>query len=420
MKRNEEILQKMLQKHYFTTRELRYGKEPGFFLSGFDYKEFTAYQHEQLSKGDPRFESIPLLAWNGPSLFYACSEELVDLQQDYFSMVYVDYLQNDESLSLRKASAIARSRIYSEIEGSLNIESVPTTRKRVTQLLEQEAPVENKNDQIIKNMARAMDFVAEKPSFNKENLKALYDLLSEDSLEEDQKLRPGEFYRYDDVEVDHYHGCPANKIDECMDSLFAYVNANLKEPHFAYLLPHIAHYYILYVHPYFDFNGRTARMVSLWINLLMGKSIFPTIVSEAIDQTKGEYYRAIAETRDSGNDLTYFLIYLYKVSIAYLLTYENLEMIDASFQRNGISWSESEQVYYKKILISYKGPFAYKDFLRFTKTEMSKQGALKVLNHLVSLGLLQVKTVNKTKVFSLSQDKLTYLPPSLRKALGIG
>ena len=27
----------------------------------------------------------------------------------------------------------------------------------------------------------------------------------------------------------------------------------------------IVQYYILYIHPYFDFNGRTARMAFIWI-----------------------------------------------------------------------------------------------------------------------------------------------------------
>ncbi len=70
-----------------------------------------------------------------------------------------------------------------------------------------------------------------------------------------------------------------------MDSLFAFVNENLKNPKLKFFLPQLAHYYLLYVHPYFDYNGRTARMVSLWLYFLTG-NVYPSFISEGIDLKK--------------------------------------------------------------------------------------------------------------------------------------
>ena len=195
-----------------------------------------------------------------------------------------------------------------------------------------------------------------------------------------------------------------------MDSLFHFVNEHLADAQYRYVLPHIAHYYLLYVHPYFDYNGRTARMVSLWVSTLMGATMFPSVISEAIDQTKSRYYASLRETRNSKNDLTYFLIYIYETSLDYFLTYRNLEHIQGSLQKNGILWTNAERAYFKKILVSYDGPFTYRDFERITKTAMSKQGVLKILGRLEDLGLLKSQVSAKTKVFSLNEEALRYLP----------
>ena len=175
------------------------------------------------------------------------------------------------------------------------------------------------------------------------------------------------------------------------------------------LLPHIAHYYIIYIHPYFDYNGRTARMVSYWIYLLSGINIFPPIISEAINQTKSQYYKAIELTRDSHNDLTYFLKYLLNVSIDYILCYQDLEHFESISKNKGYVLTETELSYLKKMLISYDGVFNYQDFLKQINVSMSKQGALKTLNHFVQYGIIkEVETDSRSKIFDFNKDNIPY------------
>ena len=144
-----------------------------------------------------------------------------------------------------------KSRIYSEIEGSLNVENVPTTRKRLKELLEDNKPTENTNDIVIKNMKQAIDFVESGEPFNKYNLYLLYNILSKDSLSEENKLLKDNLYRHDGVEVGSHKGCPVDEIEKCMDSLFEYVEKVLSNNESILeriLLPHICHYYIVYIH----------------------------------------------------------------------------------------------------------------------------------------------------------------------------
>ena len=333
---------------------------------------------------------------------------------DLKSSIETSYMLGDDNSSIinRFSQSFIESRIYSEIEGSLNVENVPTTRRRLKELLEDDAPIKNENDIIIKNMKAGIDFVNELPEFNKENLFMLYSLLSKDCLDEDDRLKPGDYYRYDSVEISRYHGCPHYLIDECMNSLFEYVNDVLKDNRnrdVITLLPHICHYYIIYIHPYFDYNGRTARMVSYWIYLLSGSNVFPPIISEAINQTKNKYYQAIEYSRDAHNDLTYFLKYLVNIANDYIICYQNLENIEKELKHKGYVLTDTELNYIKRVLVSYDGAFNYSDFLKMVNIDISKQGALKTLNRFVNYGILiEVESKSKSKMFDINKNIIQY------------
>lgn len=404
----EQIFNKMINEKYYTARELKYDIDPGLFVSPYQYKQLLEHIDALMEKNQD-VVGLNLDTFNNQKLHFANCNELLDKSNDYFSLVIDDAIKNDSWLYFRNIDSITKSRIFSEIEGTLNIESVPTTRKLLNDIIYEKRKPASNNEQIILNMSKAIEFVNECPKFNKDNLFKLYSLLSKNCLYDDQKLKEGDYYRYDDVEIDDYNGCPYEKVESRMDSLFKFVNSNLKNRDIKYLLPHIAHYYLLYIHPYFDLNGRTARMVSYWIFLLLDQHAFPPVISEAINQTKNEYYAALRETRNSHNDLTYFLLYIFNVSIKYFNTYKSIEVIDQKLKNKSIVISEADKVYIKKILISAKGKFTYEDFIKWINAEISKQGAFKILNTLVSYGILYSET-NKSnkKLFEVNKKMIQY------------
>ena len=65
--------------------------------------------------------------------------------------------------------------------------------------------------------------------------------------------------------------------------------------------------------------------------------------------------------------------------------------------------------YIKRILISYKGAFAYADFQKMINVSMSKQGALKILNKFVSYGFLkEAASSSKVKLFVIDSKNVPY------------
>ena len=72
----------------------------------------------------------------------------------------------------------------------------------------------------------------------------------------------------------------------------------------------IAHFYFVYVHPFFDGNGRTARALSYMILLQAGYNFFRYFsISGVIADERTRYYKAIKDVEDDDFDMSYFIDY---------------------------------------------------------------------------------------------------------------
>ena len=71
---------------------------------------------------------------------------------------------------------------------------------------------------------------------------------------------------------------------------------------------------------------------------------------------------------------------------------------------------KTELNYVKRILVAYKGKFSYKDFVSNCQIDIiTKQGALKILNKFVDLGVLNVVDASsKIKLFDINQKIVHY------------
>lgn len=406
----QKAIQLIIGENYYSINDLRYNKKIDIMLSKDEFEKFLKAKDELIDAGYECIKTIPLKTFNSKYCFYVEALYLLQTHHEYLRLLISDLELNQASLFDRNVEDMITSRLCSEIEGTLNIENIPTTHRHIVELSKSENLTEQ-NDIIVKNMLDAMLFIVkEQPAFNKENLRKLYHMLSKDCLPKELQIKAGAYYRDDKVYIGGFEGAPAEIIDECMESLFAFANNPESLKAHDDFLPYICHYYILYVHPYFDYNGRTARMVSFWLNYIHNITAAPYFMSEAINESKSDYYRAITDTRNTNNDLTYFLGYILETSIKYSFVYKNLEEIRKMLSKTGDSLTSTEWVYVKKILVhNSEDYFNYKMFLQYINTKMTRQGALKILNNLHNYEILE-KTTNKKGdiIFKFNQEFITY------------
>ncbi|MBQ0009895.1 MAG: Fic family protein [Ruminococcus sp.] len=406
----EQVIDLILGEKYYSINDLRYNQKIGIMFSKDEFDRFLATKDQLIDEKYKYMKSVPLKTFNSKHCFYVNGLYLLQTQNEYRRILVSDLEINQSWLFARNSEDILISRLFSEVEGTLNIENVPTTHSHIAEINKRDDLTEQ-NDIIVKNMIDAIRFIVEqKPEFNKENLRKLYGILSKDCLPDELKIKDGAYYRDGKVYIGAFEGADWHIVDECMDSLFAFANDPQSIKDYDDLFPYICHYYILYVHPYFDYNGRTARMVSFWLNYIHKIAFAPYFMSEAINESKKDYYKAITDTRSTNNDLTYFLGYILETSIKYSFVYKNLEEIKKTLSKTGDTLTSSEWVYVKKILVhNPEDYFNHGMFLTYINAKMTRQGALKILNKLHNYEILE-KAKNKKgdTIFKLNQDMITY------------
>lgn len=70
------------------------------------------------------------------------------------------------------------------------------------------------------------------------------------------------------------------------------------------------HFWMAYLHPFVDGNGRMARALFYWYLLRKGYWMFAYLpISTCIKKSQGQYAKAYLYTEQDDNDLTYFIDY---------------------------------------------------------------------------------------------------------------
>ncbi len=204
-----------------------------------------------------------------------------------------------------------------EIHATFQIESIRSSRNSIRHILNGYAP-RNEEESRIYGMKRGLDFIADRQNaITEENLHQLYQISSGDYLPDEDRLLPDHFYRHDHVYVvggeQSREGLPAQQLPDAMKRLVDFTNAKdgINELHKAAIL----HFAFAYYHPYFDGNGRTARLLHLWYLVQQGypAALF-TPFSRYIAESKAAYCKAYDRVEKNAlisgyTDVTPFLSY---------------------------------------------------------------------------------------------------------------
>lgn len=221
----------------------------------------------------------------------------------------------------------------------------------------------------ILNMYRGYKYILQDKEINKDNLRELYNILSDGLLSKGDLDNMGEYYRLDPVYIfysailskDPDMGIDASLLEERMNILLEYLNSknNFSCMTDYFIRSQIAHFYFVYLHPYYDINGRTSRTTAMWY--LINKEAYPYIIfNRAIQLDKNTYYTVIRDGRRFHN-VTYFLNYMLKNTLIELEKEYTMEMISDNAMYE-LTDGEIQTLYY---ILSMKSNLTYFDFCSF-------------------------------------------------------
>ncbi len=306
IKFNSDII---LDKHFFNLKKLSYK------YSAKDVTDMLIFADKIL------FERIELKDFNGNLLVFIPNKVNIS------NKVY-------RKLLLPNVSSYSTNSMEDEIHSTFSIENINSSRDSVRKILRGLAPTNNQ-EAYIYAMKKALDFISDKENkITEENLYKLYNIAIADFLDDEDKLQEGNFYRHDKVYIvgDNiaHQGISHDLLPIYMKDFIEFINKddNINQLQKACII----HFYFAYLHPYFDGNGRTARLLHLWYLIQSGfSSTLFTSFSKYISLSKNDYYNSFTLVEENYKiskviDLTPFLHY-FSVNV-----YDKIEVKDDNVQ----------------------------------------------------------------------------------------
>ena len=279
-----------------------------------------------------------------------------------------------------------------------------------------ESVIEKKTDRIkdemarkrIYNLYRGYQYILRHHKVDAEHLKELYKILSKDLLNESDLSRMGEYYRTAtvyilkngrlDTELDE--GVNSENIEKLLGYYFDFFNnANFpKTMTDEYIKSQILHFYFVYIHPYFDGNGRTSRTMSLW-HLLKSES-YPYIIFNRGIGFAGSIYDSLISEAKVNHDITYFLRFMLETVKLELEKESVMQGVanNSSYKLSGIDY---QTMLY---LLSMKGTKTIGDFIHFYNRFNDKKKPSEIYHEmirpLIEAGILKVVGTTKKMLSS--------------------
>lgn len=264
----------------------------------------------------PNTIHFPIEVNEKSSFLYLNSELLSLLEQIQILNTRIIKKRFEASTDLIDAWELYHS-LTREIMITNEIEGIASTRKEITELLETKKPKEYKRLYGLVNkyrdiLLKSKEFV---PITDSSKLREVYnDILIQDIEKNDPNNIPdGLIFRRDIVNIVsstktiHKGIYPESKVIEAVDSALKILNDN-KLP--CILRVAIFHYFLGYIHPFYDGNGRISRYISSYY---LSQTLDPIValrLSIACKNRQKDYYEAFKITNDTRNlgDITCFVL----------------------------------------------------------------------------------------------------------------
>lgn len=345
------------------------------------------------------YEELPINDFKGNSIVYLNSCTGVNL--DAVKLLYTS-----------QSSAYGTKALEEEIVATSAIESIDFNRDSVRNIMKGLAPKDEEENRIY-GLKQGFEFISHKENkITEENVYKLYMMAIGNYLDDESKLKQGNFYRHDTVyvmsdKVEH-SGIDHKKLPEYMKSFIEFANEsdNINDLLKATML----HFYIAYLHPYFDGNGRMARLIQMWFLIQKGyESTLYVPFSSYVEKSRRKYYDAYTLVEENYKlsgviDITPFLIYftknVYEKMIDNTVKANTLEKYNSALSAGEITQKEAKL--WQFVLSAYAGD-------TFTTKQLEKDFgnvAFATVRTFVlkftDLGLLNAQKMKNKVLYSLS------------------
>lgn len=333
----------------------------------------------------------------------------------WWKFLWINYTKDERKTFLQNW-------ITEEAISSSQLEWALTSSKVAKDMITKWRKAVSKDEKMILNNYKAMQFVNNKEflknDLNLESLLELQNILTNWTLKEkNQEWRLRE--DSDEIIIQNFewtkilHTPPkGKKLKSELQKLLHYANDKDEKFTHPFIKATILHFWIWYLHPFCDWNWRTARIIFYWYLLkkwYWGFSYIP--ISKIIKESRTQYKNAYLYSEQDNSDLTYFLIYIANKTTLAFQEFEKYVESKKNKQKNIFSelnylWFNDRQnkliAYFLENPKDYTNNSIHKNYY-WIAIDTAKRDLEKLLEKWFLIKIKQGKYVNYFPVANLSE-----------------
>lgn len=237
---------------------------------------------------------------------------ITNIMLDRISSIMKKIGKMDNYKELNKMPVLRRNNRIKSIHSSLAIEANSLSFDQVKDIINGKVVAGPKNEiQEVQNAYNAYLKMKEVNPYSIIDLKKIHGVLTYLTIEDSGNFRKGGEGVFDEDGNCIFVCPPSEQVDLLMNQLFDWMKNNKDKIH-PLILSSIFHYEFLFIHPFRDGNGRTAR---LWQNVILShwETLFEYVPIESeIKKYQEDYYNIIQNCNSKGES-TEFIEFMLKM-----------------------------------------------------------------------------------------------------------
>ena len=237
---------------------------------------------------------------------------ITNIMLDRISSIMKKIGKLDNYKDLNKMPVLRRNNRIKSIHSSLAIEANSLSINQVKDIIDGKVVIGPKNEiQEVQNAYNAYLKMNEVNPFSIKDLKKIHGILTYLILEDSGNFRNGGEGVFDENGNCIFVCPPPEQVDILMNQLFNWMKTKKDEIH-PLILSSIFHYEFIFIHPFKDGNGRTAR---LWQNVILSnwEPLFEYVPIESEIKKYQEDYYMVIQKCNTNVDSTEFIEFMLKM-----------------------------------------------------------------------------------------------------------
>ena len=394
-----------------------------------EYCYWDTFKYQPMPEGFTANEAWAYLKLNRNSLYQKSPVKSID--NNYFEFAIVNTLYQKLNFIDTHASSFIKATKLSDAQknkfiitglteeaiATSQIEGANTSRKIAKEMLASQRQPKTKDEQMIINSYKMMQKLTDWKSLNlnEDMLLEIQTIVTEKTLkdEKDQgrfRVDEDEIVVKDPITNEVVHIPPVEiEMRKELKKLIEFANKAEEQEDGDFIHPvvkaSILHFWLAYLHPFADGNGRTARAVFYWYLLKHDYWLVQYLaISRAIVHSRKKYDNVFIYSENE-NDLTYFILYItdsFKTAITKFIEYFNEKMKEGE-ELKMVAYKLDEynprQIALLKYFLDNKNYVPAEVKIHQSKHGISRQTATNDLVNLVKKGLLAQTNKRRKFVF---------------------